>query len=154
MSSANSPSPGDMTPSSPRGDATAPPARLVRLGQLALTRSGDKGNHVNLGVVAYSQANYELLVDELTESRVADFFAESLSSGIGRYLLPNLGSLNFLLYNALGGGASRSLRLDSQGKLFGPAAAEIVLPVDADRLSQLELHSDPVVIPSSREPNQ
>lgn len=100
----------------------------IRLGDLALTRSGDKGNHVNLGVVALSRENYDFLVATLTEARVAEYFANCRPTKVVRYLLPRLWSLNFLLYNALEGGASQSLRLDSQGKLFGVTAAELRLP--------------------------
>jgi hypothetical protein len=120
---------------------SARPQNVVRLGALALTRSGDKGNHVNLGVVAYSQANFEFLVETLTEPCIEDFFSRCEPTAVKRYLLANVGSLNFLIYNALGGGASRSLRLDSQGKLFGLAAAEILLPLDPGRRAHLELRS-------------
>lgn len=99
----------------------------VRLGDLALTRSGDKGNHVNLAVVAYSRENYDFLVARLTEGLIAEYFADCRPTQVVRYLLPRVWSLNFLLYNALDGGASRSLRLDSQGKLFGVTAAELCL---------------------------
>jgi hypothetical protein len=140
-------------PSLPPNAGHHPDVRPIRLGQLALTRSGDKGNHVNIGVVAFCQANYEFLADTLTEPVMHEFFARSGLTRVERYLLPNLGSLNFLLYNALGGGASQSLRLDSQGKLFGPAAAEIVLPVSAERWASLEVRSETIVLPSNQESN-
>jgi hypothetical protein len=109
---------------SPVGSTNA----AIRLGDLALTRSGDKGNHVNLGVVALSRENYDFLVATLTEARIAEYFANCRPTKVERYLLPRVWSLNFLLYNALEGGASQSLRLDSQGKLFGVTAAELRLP--------------------------
>jgi hypothetical protein len=37
-------------------------------------------------------------------------------------------ALNFVLYNALAGGASRSLRIDTQGKLLGTAILDLPLP--------------------------
>jgi len=126
---------------SPGDHLSALPSTSIRLGEIALTRSGDKGNHVNLGVVAYSPANFEFLVQSLTQARVRDFFERCGLTGVERYLLPNVGSLNFLIYNALGGGASRSLRLDSQGKLFGVAAAEILLPLDNGLRARLEIRS-------------
>ncbi len=95
------------------------------LRELAACRSGDKGNHVNLGVVARSEKAFDLLKRELTCQRVQDFFAATDVERVERFDLPLVGALNFVLYNCLGGGASRSLRIDTQGKLFGTAAGEI-----------------------------
>jgi hypothetical protein len=100
----------------------------VSLGQLAHARSGDKGNHANLGVIAYSQEYYAHLCRYLTAERVAEFFAGLRISRVERFELPRLGALNFLLYDALAGGASRSLRIDTQGKLLGTAILELQLP--------------------------
>jgi hypothetical protein len=100
----------------------------IRLGQLATVRSGDKGNHANLGVVAYRRAGFEYLSLELTQELVTEFFSELGISRIERFELPRIWALNFLLHDALAGGASRSLRLDTQGKLLGTAALEILLP--------------------------
>lgn len=104
------------------------PAPPIRLGDLAACRSGDKGNHANIGVVARDEAAYRLLLDELTAARVAGFFKRLGATRVERFELPNVLALNFMLYNALGGGASRSLRFDSQGKLLGTAIAELRLP--------------------------
>jgi len=105
----------------------------IRLAQIAHTRSGDKGNHANIGVVAYTRAGYEYLCRELTAQRMAAHFAglapsPSAPLRVDRYELPGIGALNFVLYDCLGGGASRSLRIDTQGKLLGTAALEIELP--------------------------
>ena len=100
----------------------------TRLKDLALCRSGDKGNHANLGVVARSEKIYDLLRRELTSERVKAFFAATGVERVERVELPRVGALNFVLYNCLGGGASQSLRIDTQGKLFGTAAGEI--PID------------------------
>jgi hypothetical protein len=109
----------------------------ITLGQIAHTRSGDKGNHANLGVVAYTPAGYEFLCRELTDERVAAHFAALAPSPgsplrVQRFELPGIGALNFLLYDCLAGGASRSLRIDTQGKLLGTAALEIPLPRPAN----------------------
>lgn len=100
----------------------------IKLGQIAHARSGDKGNHANIGVVAYSRAGFEWLRSELTVERVMKFFDRLGTTSIERFELPRVRALNFLLYNALGGGASRSLRIDSQGKLLGTAILELPLP--------------------------
>jgi hypothetical protein len=102
--------------------------RSIRLGQIALTRSGDKGNHANLGVVAHSAADYEFLRAELTSRRVSEFFAGLGPTRVERYELPRIWALNFVLFDCLAGGGSRSLRIDSQGKLLGPAAQDLPLP--------------------------
>jgi hypothetical protein len=99
----------------------------VRVGDLAHARSGDKGNHANVGVVAYSPAAYETLRRGLTSERVAEFFAGFGITRVERFELPKVQALNFLLYNALAGGASRSLRIDTQGKLLGTAILDLPL---------------------------
>ncbi len=100
----------------------------VRLGDLAHARSGDKGNHANIGVVANSAADYQILDAQLTADRVLAFFAGLGVTRVERFELPKIGAFNFLLYDALAGGASRSLRIDTQGKLLGTAILELELP--------------------------
>jgi len=105
---------------------------MIRLGDIAHARSGDKGNHANIGVVAYTPAGFDYLQAELTAERVQQFFADLNPTAVERFELPKVGALNFLLYNALAGGASQSLRLDSQGKLLGTAILELELPEPAN----------------------
>jgi len=100
----------------------------ITLGEIAHARSGDKGNHANVGVVAYTAAGFEYLRAQLTAERVAQFFAPLGVSRVEQFELPKVWALNFLLYNALGGGASRSLRIDTQGKLLGTVVLELELP--------------------------
>ena len=102
---------------------------LLRLGTIASARSGDKGNHANVAVIARCDQSYQYLEQVLTTERVADFFNALESSNVERFSLPKLGSLNFLLHDALAGGASRSLRIDTQGKLLGTAILEMQLPI-------------------------
>ena len=101
---------------------------LVKLGLIAHARGGDKGNHANLGVVAYTESGYEYLLESLSAEDVRAFFAGLGVSRVERFELPKVWALNFLLYDALGGGASRSLRIDTQGKLLGTAILELELP--------------------------
>ncbi len=100
----------------------------VRLGDIAHARSGDKGNHANIGVVAHGPAEYALLVTRLTADRVGKFFAPLGPARVKRFELPKIAALNFVLYDVLAGGASRSLRIDTQGKLLGTAILEMELP--------------------------
>ncbi|MBI3462909.1 MAG: hypothetical protein HY000_07585 [Planctomycetes bacterium] len=101
---------------------------MITLGQIAHARSGDKGNHANVGVVAYTAAGYEFLRAELTGDLVGGYFSGLGVTRVERFELPRIGALNFLLYDALGGGASRSLRIDTQGKLLGTAILDLKLP--------------------------
>src|SRR5260221_5293764 len=93
----------------------------VRLGDLAHARSGDKANGANMGVVALDAVGYAWLFEHLTAEVVADYFRPLGIGDVRRFELPNLRAFNFVIENALGGGASRSLRLDSQGKALGVA---------------------------------
>ncbi len=110
--------------------------KTIALGEVATARSGDKGNHANVAVIAWRQAGYQFLEEVLTVERVAEFFQGLGSSHVDRFELPKLGSLNFLLYDALGGGASQSLRIDTQGKLLGTALLDLQLPVP-DNVSEM-----------------
>ena len=104
----------------------------VRLVHLAHARSGDKGDTANVGVIAYDEAHYELLRDQLTPEVVKAHFGEMVEGDVERYELPNLGALNFLLHGALGGGGTMSLMNDAQGKVFstGLLRMEIEVPDD------------------------
>lgn len=102
----------------------------VSLSRIAHTRSGDKGDTCNIGVIVYDQRHYADLVREVTADRVKAHFGELVKGAVERFELPNLGALNFLLHQALGGGGTVSLRTDAQGKTFGAAllSMEIDLP--------------------------
>ena len=100
----------------------------MNLSDLAHARSGDKGNHANIGVVAHDSVAFERLRRQLTAERVSEFFRGLGVQRVERFELPRIGALNFVLYNALAGGASQSLRIDTQGKLLGTAILELELP--------------------------
>jgi hypothetical protein len=113
-------------------NTSSAPTSTIRLGEIAHARSGDKGNHANVGVIAYTQAGYEYLGRALTETRVAEFFLPLRPRAVERFRLPGIGAYNFLLHDVLAGGASRSLRIDNQGKTLGLAILEMELPRPAD----------------------
>lgn len=98
------------------------------LRDFASARSGDKGNHANLGVVAHHAAAFAHLQQHLTAERVQAHFAQWGVTSVERFELPLVWAFNFLLYDILDGGASRSLRIDTQGKLLGTMALEMELP--------------------------
>lgn len=84
--------------------------------QLAHARTGDKGNKVNISVIAYRAEDYPLLVQQVTEERVAAHFAHRRPTKVTRYLLPRIAAMNFVLDDVLDGGVNDSLNLDMHGK--------------------------------------
>jgi len=104
--------------------------RKVRLEAIAYARSGDKGDHANIGVAARSEAAFAFLRGALTAESVRDYYAELVGGDVVRYELPNLRAFNFVLHNALGGGGTLSLRVDHQGKTLaqGLLLMEIAVP--------------------------
>src|SRR5258706_4036137 len=105
--------------------------KTIRVRDLATARSGDKGNHANIGVVANDDAAYGVVCSRLTAVRVQTHFQELGVTRVERYELPKVLALNFLLYDALGGGASRSLRIDTQGKLLGTSLLDLTFHANA-----------------------
>jgi hypothetical protein len=101
---------------------------VFRLRDIAHGRSGDKGNHANVAVIAYTDAGFAWLRQHLTAEAVAAYFRPLGSSRVERFEAANLLALNFVLYDVLAGGASRSLRSDSQGKTL--ALALLQMPLD------------------------
>jgi hypothetical protein len=108
-------------------DPSTTPA-FIRLGDIAHARSGDKGNHANVGVIAYSLAGYEFLGRILTETRMAEYLLPLRPRQVQRFVLPGIRAYNFLLHDILAGGASRSLRTDNQGKVLAVAVLEMPIP--------------------------
>lgn len=101
----------------------------VPLLELAHARSGDKGNTANVGVIAYDEEDYALLVEQLTADRVKAHFGPLVEGDVERYELSNLHALNFLLHGALDGGGTVSLMTDAQGKVFSTALLRMTLEV-------------------------
>src|SRR6266542_4336849 len=102
----------------------------VPLSSIAHTRSGDKGDTANIGVIAWHERDYPVLAREVTAERVKLFFGDLVAGKVERFELPNLGALNFLLHEALGGGGTVSLRVDAQGKTLGAALLRMQIDVD------------------------
>jgi hypothetical protein len=102
----------------------------VTLARLAHARSGDKGDTANIGVVAWREEYYPVLVRELTAERVLAFFSDRVLGPGRRYELPNLAALNFVLERALGGGGTVSLRTDAQGKTLAAALLRMEVEID------------------------
>ncbi|MBJ2137396.1 DUF1446 domain-containing protein [Paraglaciecola chathamensis] len=99
------------------------PQVTVPLIELAYARSGDKGDNVNIGLIAREAKYLPVLYQQVTEQAVATYFAHQLEGHVLRYNLPGINGFNFLMTQALGGGGTASLRTDTQGK----AAAQMLL---------------------------
>jgi hypothetical protein len=102
----------------------------VPIRDICLGRSGDKGDTVNVGLLARSEEIYQYLKHDLTASKVADMFGELTKGKVIRFEIDNLMALNFLLEESLDGGGTKSLMIDAQGKTFASALLnqEIVIP--------------------------
>ena len=106
----------------------------IPLSQIAHARSGDKGDMANIGVIAYQPQHYGVLVREVTAERVKSYFGNFVKGEVERFELPNLGALNFLLYESLGGGGTLSLRIDAQGKTMSAALLRMEIEVEDGEL--------------------
>lgn len=102
----------------------------VPLARIAHCRSGDKGDVANIGVIAHDERRYPILLREVTAERLKAFFGDRVRGSVERFELPNVGALNFVMHEALGGGGTVSLRVDAQGKTLG--AALLGLEIEAD----------------------
>ena len=103
----------------------------VRLVDIAHARSGDKGDTANVGLIALRDEFYPLLAREVTAARVKEHFAGICKGEVERFELPNLGALNFLLHESLGGGGTLSLMTDAQGKTFSTALLRMQIEIEA-----------------------
>lgn len=88
----------------------------MRLYEIAHSRTGDKGNISNVSLIAYDIKDYPQLKKHVTADKVKEWFSEMVKGEVVRYELPQLGALNFVMYDALGGGVTRTLSLDMHGK--------------------------------------
>ncbi len=104
----------------------------VQLIRLAHGRSGDKGDTANVGVIALKPEYYEILKKEVTPERVKAHFGEMVKGPVERFEMPNIGALNFLLHNALGGGGTLTLKHDAQGKTMSTALLRMEIDVPDD----------------------
>ncbi len=110
----------------------------VQLVKLAHARSGDKGDTANVGLIALRDEFYPLLVREVTAERVKHHFKGICKGQVERFELPNLGALNFLLHESLGGGGTLSLMTDAQGKTFSTALLRMEIEITDQEAQSLE----------------
>ena len=111
----------------------------IQLKSIAHARSGDKGDTANVGLIALRDEFYPLLAREVTSARVKEHFRGICKGEVERFELPNLGALNFLLHQSLGGGGTLSLMTDAQGKTFSTALLRLQIDIDDEEASRLGL---------------
>jgi len=105
-------------------------AKKVRLSELALARSGDKGDISDIGLMAFNEKNYEIIKKQVTPQRVKEHFKDWVKGNVEIYEMPNVLSLEIVMHQALGGGATKTLRFDQTGKAMGNAL--LFMEVEAD----------------------
>jgi len=109
----------------------------VRLYDVALARSGDKGDASNVGLIARTPEIYAVLREQATAERVREHFREVCRGGVERFELPNLLALNFILHDSLGGGGTESLKTDAQGKTHAQGLLEMQVEIPDELLAGL-----------------
>ncbi|MFW6348548.1 MAG: AtuA-related protein [Cyclonatronaceae bacterium] len=112
---------------------------VVYLLDIAHGRSGDKGNGSNVGIIARHPDVYDFLVRELTAERVKAHMKHVCKGPVERYELPNIGALNFILHESLGGGGTVSLKLDAQGKTHAAQVLRMKLDVPQALLDTVQV---------------
>lgn len=98
----------------------------MKLHDLAHGRTGDKGDTSNISIIAYKAKDFDRLLVEITAERVAEHLNQP-ASAVTRYVLPQLGAMNFVVAGALKGGVTRSLELDAHGKCLSSILLEMPL---------------------------
>ncbi len=102
----------------------------MKLLNIAHARSGDKGDISNIAVILFNVGHFPHIAKHLTAERVRSHFGSMVLGNVERFELPDLGMLNFVLHEALGGGVNQSLALDAHGKCFASILLEIEIPND------------------------
>ena len=112
--------------SAPAVPSDLPTVPLIRL---AFARSGDKGNHANIGIIARDPRYLDAIKAAVTPEAIAERFAHYAPGKVERFDLPGIYAINFLIHDVLGGGGVASLRNDPQGKGYAQMILEMPVPV-------------------------
>lgn len=99
----------------------------MKLLDIAHSRTGDKGNISNISLIVYDEKDYPLIKEKVTAEKVKEYFSDIVKGEVIRYELDNLRALNFVMYDALGGGVTRSLAIDKHSKSLSSALLEMEL---------------------------
>ena len=109
---------------------------MVPLSQLAYARSGDKGNHANIGVISRRPEYLQYIQRALSSEAVANYFSHVLDGKVLSWDVPGINGLNFLLMNSLGGGGMASMNIDPQGKSYAQQLLEYEIPINKDLITE------------------
>ena len=107
----------------------------ISLEQLAVARSGDKGDNANIGVISRKPDYLPYINEQLTEAAVSDYFSHLINGKVTRFYVPGLDAFNFLMTEALGGGGTASIRLDSQAKTYAQMLLSFEIEVPAELIA-------------------
>jgi hypothetical protein len=105
--------------------------KTIQLREIAYARSGDKGDVVDIGLMAKDDRAYRIIKEKVTPEKVKEHFKDIVKGAVVRYDMDNLNSLEFVLYNALGGGATQTLAMDQTGKAYGQNLLRMTIEVEA-----------------------
>jgi phosphoribosylaminoimidazole-succinocarboxamide synthase len=112
--------------------------KKVLLRELAFARSGDKGDVSDIGIMAKSKNIYDLLVKTLTPEKIKEHFKGMVKGDVEVYPMPNINSIEIVLRQALGGGATCTLRFDQTGKSIGQALLRLQVEADDSLVQEAE----------------
>lgn len=102
----------------------------AQIKEFAFARSGDKGDISNIGLLAKNDECYELIKKEITSGRIKNHFGKMVKGEVNIYEMPNINALQIVMHNALGGGATKTLRYDQTGKSMGQALLKMSITVE------------------------
>ena len=108
--------------------------KKIKLSDICYYRSGDKGDISNIGLMAKDEKAYKIIKKEVTPERIKAHFKDWVKGDVIIYPMDNLQSLEIMLYKALGGGATKTLRIDQTGKAMGNALSKMEIEVDESEL--------------------
>ncbi|MDR6944102.1 AtuA-related protein [Mucilaginibacter pocheonensis] len=97
----------------------------TRLYDIAHSRAGDKGNTLILSLIPYDEKDYDLLCERVTAEKVRHHFKDIVKGEVVRYEMPNIHALQFVCNQALSGGVTTSLVMDTHGKTLSYALLEM-----------------------------
>lgn len=99
--------------------------KKVKLIEIAHSRTGDKGNTLNFSLIPYNENHYLMLANQVTAQKVKDHLSQIVKGKVTRYDLPNIKAFNFVCEEALLGGVTTSLAIDTHGKSISSAVLEM-----------------------------
>ena len=113
--------------------------RSVPLIKLAFARSGDKGDHANIGVIARKARYLPYIQNALSCDDIKQYFSHVIKGEVLMWNVPGINGINFLLKHSLGGGGMSSSLIDPQGKAFAQQLLEFQIPIDDELYREINL---------------